>query len=992
MLGSIVEDHRTIDLDVKWHGEFDGATLKGRYSTGKKLRTKASRDRANCDLAGSNEAMAVSSVTQSLPKMPSAKKLRGKQKKKAKKQRENLPAVDAGPDAGPVQTASEVGASRAFVQREARERALSNLVATARVAKEKVASIVECEASLIKVPLELDDDELRGLMDFGLLGALLFRVHYGFDEKCEESFASREADILQSLSRWFGLLSIISLRSPAEKCRLIPQYLEKIIPQPFYFGSDEEHNPKTWIALVICKVVDRLMTCNTFYKSKRLHQSAFSGVLHVLATLVEVADEDGAVIRLDITDYNERYPVDALQLMDEREEFLKFTCKEMISLAEYRLIAMESSADRYEAPSDPYFSGGRHLVFSEDDMASDGSDWTDSDSVSSSEGDHIIKSEDYDMEIDGPGEERKFLDVACYVRCILFYRMHYRESNNELDNRMLDHNRMLDLATLPTREGSIFIRDIIAILRGRTFNSGAQDECLKILDHLVSNNCVDEETIQNLVYFARESNDWFLPMNGYGSNSDPIRKQKADITQVLNMLAKAFQWGRQTTQGSAERRVGVAIKAGLLDVILGFLSIVSKSPSFLRFKPTRDTLGAAARVLVNVVHVANKKKARIAIIACQEGVSRELSSLRELLQKYDECNDVLNKLQSVLDEGTGPVARTCSVCSRILGSGAIFRCECCGEVYCSPVCQKISWRAGHHSICTEKQKKVYRTNPGMLEDHAKYMLGVWINHGEEELVKVMEETLVFPGAGAGVLTGCANILHEKQETLVFPGAGAGVLTGCANVLHEKHDSNEWDQVSAMIMALYENNLVSKSDIGAGMEALGILCIEDSLDHFGDLFCQLAIRNLYTLKQLCKATAPRLNTLPKRFNMIRVCMEKMYHLHGREFTGEFFWESHNQVLVIEEFLGKVASEELFVWLFTKYCLENTGQAEEKQRIKEGCWLLPPLVRAKPKPEQAGSTNKVAHQQDISCNLVHYGWAEGPLLSMSLGLSSDISICV
>ncbi|EJK62833.1 hypothetical protein THAOC_16537, partial [Thalassiosira oceanica] len=181
--------------------------------------------------------------------MPSAKKLRGKQKKKAKKQRENAPAVDAGPEAGPVQTASEVEASRAFVQLEARERALSNLVATARVAKEKVASIVECEASLIKVPLELDDDELRGLMDFGLLGALLFRVHYGFDEKCEESFASREADIIQSLSTWFGLLSIISLRSPAEKCRLIPQYLEKIIPQPFYFGSDEEHNPKTWIAL-----------------------------------------------------------------------------------------------------------------------------------------------------------------------------------------------------------------------------------------------------------------------------------------------------------------------------------------------------------------------------------------------------------------------------------------------------------------------------------------------------------------------------------------------------------------------------------------------------------------------------------------------------------------------------------------------------------------------------------------------------------------------
>ena len=59
MLGSIVEDHRTIDLDVKWHGDFDGTTSGARYSTGKKLRTKA-RDRANCDLAVcSNEAMAA---------------------------------------------------------------------------------------------------------------------------------------------------------------------------------------------------------------------------------------------------------------------------------------------------------------------------------------------------------------------------------------------------------------------------------------------------------------------------------------------------------------------------------------------------------------------------------------------------------------------------------------------------------------------------------------------------------------------------------------------------------------------------------------------------------------------------------------------------------------------------------------------------------------------------------------------------------------------
>ena len=108
--------------------------------------------------------------------MPSAKKLRGKQKKKAKKQRENVPAVDA----FPAQTASEVEANRSSVLNE---RAASILVArTARKAKEKVASIVvEYDADLIKVPLEMDDEELSTLMDFGLLGALLFRVHCGFD-------------------------------------------------------------------------------------------------------------------------------------------------------------------------------------------------------------------------------------------------------------------------------------------------------------------------------------------------------------------------------------------------------------------------------------------------------------------------------------------------------------------------------------------------------------------------------------------------------------------------------------------------------------------------------------------------------------------------------------------------------------------------------------------------------------------------------------------
>ena len=265
--------------------------------------------------------------------MPSAKKLRGKKKKKAKEQRRDALAVDNDP--AQTQTlSSEVEASQASAGRganRARERAdLQARVAKAKNAQEKVASIVKWDASLIKVPLELSDDQLSELMKFGLLGALLFRVCYGFDEICNKSFARSEADIQQSLATWIHLLSTISRRAQVKQTKLIPKYLERIIPFPFYFGCDDKHDPKTWIAIVLCGLADSLMTCCTFYTYKRLHQSALSGVLCVLATLEEGVDELGAVTTLHIGHDKERYPFYAIELLNECEDFLKFTCKEMI--------------------------------------------------------------------------------------------------------------------------------------------------------------------------------------------------------------------------------------------------------------------------------------------------------------------------------------------------------------------------------------------------------------------------------------------------------------------------------------------------------------------------------------------------------------------------------------------------------------------------------------------------------------------------------------
>ncbi|EJK51933.1 hypothetical protein THAOC_28851 [Thalassiosira oceanica] len=177
----------------------------------------------------------------------------------------------------------------------------------------------------------------------------------------------------------------------------------------------------------------------------------------------------------------------------------------------------------------------------------------------------------------------------------------------------------------------------------------------------------------------------------------------------------------------------------------------------------------------------------------------------------------------------------------------------------------------------------------MLEDHAKYMLGVWIDQGEEELVKAMEEALVFPGAGATVLTACVSILLEKQ------------------------DSNEWDQMSAMIIALFENNLVSKSDISAGMERLAynaVHSIHDRLDRFGEYFYQFAVRNLYTLEQLCEYTTTILFDQKKRVDLVRACMRRMRHRFGIEFRSWYFCDAQQRSL-LEEYLGASAFNELLV---------------------------------------------------------------------------------
>ncbi|EJK76057.1 hypothetical protein THAOC_02201, partial [Thalassiosira oceanica] len=280
--------------------------------------------------------------------MPSAKKLRGKMKKKAKEQRRGAPAVDAGPvrtfTSSDFLAPGNLDDSGNAVPRDSSGQTtrMQSIQGSGRpspficINMGKVISVVwDSQPQLICLPPDgywaANDSELSGLTELGLLGALLFRVHYGFDENCEESFAGLDdASIQQTLSRWFNTLVSISLSRVRRETKLIPKYLERYIPHPFYFGVEEEHDPKTWIALVFCKVADCLITCDSFYKSTMLYQGVVNNVIRVLVSIVRVHNNEDGVMGLDVN-YDEYYPHAAMKLLVDHEDFLKFTCKEMMN-------------------------------------------------------------------------------------------------------------------------------------------------------------------------------------------------------------------------------------------------------------------------------------------------------------------------------------------------------------------------------------------------------------------------------------------------------------------------------------------------------------------------------------------------------------------------------------------------------------------------------------------------------------------------------------
>ncbi|EJK64380.1 hypothetical protein THAOC_14890, partial [Thalassiosira oceanica] len=102
-------------------------------------------------------------------------------------------------------------------------------------------------------------------------------------------------------------------------------------------------------------------------------------------------------------------------------------------------------------------------------------------------------------------------------------------------------------------KGSIFMRNIIAILRVRAINNTCDtdtDACYDIVRCLVIQSCVDEEIIQDLVYLARESDDWLSIQE-----SALLQEGKANFIRAISLFQHLFSTAFKS-QGSVERRVG----------------------------------------------------------------------------------------------------------------------------------------------------------------------------------------------------------------------------------------------------------------------------------------------------------------------------------------------------------------------------------------------------------------------------------------------------
>lgn len=210
------------------------------------------------------------------------------------------------------------------------------------------------------------------------------------------------------------------------------------------------------------------------------------------------------------------------------------------------------------------------------------------------------------------------------------------------------------LESYPTEPGSTFCTGLIMLIK-ESPDAIVIENLLEVLRTFVEFDCVDRDMIRGIVNLADHFR-W----------AESVQKKYTwvcfDILKVaLNPLGDHH--------GSCDRRMSIAVDAGLVDLIL-------------KMEMTSKEEGDATKAIVHELERGLSRGSK----ACQPIARVDMKTLM-LLSGIDVDEPCFYRAKDLVESARGLCARTCNCCAASLAVGRIFRCGKCGTVYCSRTCQ-----------------------------------------------------------------------------------------------------------------------------------------------------------------------------------------------------------------------------------------------------------------------------------------------------------------
>jgi len=193
-------------------------------------------------------------------------------------------------------------------------------------------------------------------------------------------------------------------------------------------------------------------------------------------------------------------------------------------------------------------------------------------------------------------------------------------------------------------------------------------------------DCVDKGVITELIDF--------------GTKYTPNHESALDVALII--FSMTLENSNLKKNHPNDTRVACAIRAGLIEMCLGFTKQFAEHISFGGSEfPLHSTIICMFQSINNV---SLHKKSAKAIRHKKNDIKGKLVSLEEdqQISNNPACKEILDMVRSIIDMN----GSYCCRCNKSLSKTEVMECNGCHRMaYCSKACQKEDWMNGHNVTC-----------------------------------------------------------------------------------------------------------------------------------------------------------------------------------------------------------------------------------------------------------------------------------------------------